>query len=84
MLYFVKLGALGMVVRIHWVVGGSIVCDEEGPASPVTVIPVTAMEKVRVEKESIASLHLDLHQRKYLSKINSDRMTCHAGICLER
>ena len=53
---------------INWIVGGPVVCDEEGPAPPVTVVLITAMENVRVEKESITSLHLNIHQGKYLSR----------------
>ena len=55
------------MVRNHWIVGDTVVRDEEGPASPVTVVLVTSMEDIRVEEESIPRLHLYLNQWKRLS-----------------
>ena len=55
-------------MRINWIVGGPVICNEEGPAPPVTVVLVTAMENIRVEEESITSLHLNIHQGKHLSR----------------
>ena len=33
-------------MRINWIVGGPVVCDEEGPAPPVTVVFIAAMEDI--------------------------------------
>ncbi len=55
-------------MRINWIVRGPVISNEEGPASSVTVVFVAAMEDIRVEEESITSLHLHIHQGKYLSR----------------
>ena len=46
----------------HGVVGGPVVCDEEGPASPVTAVLVTLMQHVAVEEEGIPGLQLHMDQ----------------------
>ena len=67
-MYLLQFCVLWVVVRDSGIVGGTVVCNEEGPSSPVTVVLVAAMENVRVEEESITSLHLNLHQGKHLSR----------------
>ena len=55
------------MVLEHRVIGGPVVCDEEGPASPVAAVLVTLMQHIAVEEESITRLELhvdwwqDLH-----------------------
>ena len=48
------------------IIGGTVVGDEEGPASPVAVVLITAVEKIAVEEESITCLHFYLDQGKPL------------------
>ena len=48
------------------VVAGSVVRHKEGPASPVTVVLVAAMEHIGVEEEGVARLHLHFHQWQHL------------------
>ena len=55
-----------MVMRKDWIVGDTAIGDEESPASPVTVVLITAMENIAVEEEGITCLHLHLNQGKYL------------------
>ena len=43
------------------VVGGTVVSNDKGPASPVTVILITLMEDVGVKEESISCLHFHIH-----------------------
>ena len=58
----------------HWVVGSTVVGDEESPTSPVTVVLVAAMEEVGVKEESITCFHLYLNQGKNLEQeMNKDR-----------
>ena len=45
-LYLFEPCVLRAVVRDNRIIRGSVVRDEEGPASPVTVILVTAMEDI--------------------------------------
>ena len=42
----------------HRVVGGPVVGDEEGPASPVTAVLITLMQYIAVEEEGIPGLQL--------------------------
>ena len=67
-LHLLQFCVLRMVMWINWIVGGPVVCDEEGPAPPITVILVAAMENVGVKEESITSPHLNIHQGKHLSR----------------
>ena len=46
------------MVLEHRVIGGPVVCDEEGPASPVAAVLVTLMQHIAVEEESITRLEL--------------------------
>ena len=49
-----------------WIIGCSVVGNEEGPASSITVVLVATMKYIRVEEESITRLQLNMHQRKNL------------------
>ena len=42
--YLFQFGVLWVVVRDSGIIGGTVVRNEEGPASPVTVVFVTAVE----------------------------------------
>lgn len=57
------------MVWVDRVVGDSVVSNEKGPASPVTVVLVASMEDVGVKEESVPGLHLDLNQRKHLQGV---------------
>lgn len=48
------------------IIGDTVVCNEEGPASFVTVVFVTSMKDIGVEEESIPGLHLYINQWKHL------------------
>lgn len=45
-----------MMVFDHWVIGGSVIGNEEGPASSITAVLITAVQKIGVEEEGIATL----------------------------
>ena len=49
-----------------WIIGCSVVGNEEGPASSITIVLVATMKYIRVEEESITRLHLNMHKRKNL------------------
>ena len=55
-----------MVMGKDWIIGDTVIGDEESPASPVTVVLITTMENIAVEEESITCLYLHLNQGKYL------------------
>ena len=44
----------------HRIIRGPVVCDEEGPASPVTAVLVTLMQDIAVEEEGIPGLQLHM------------------------
>ena len=46
------------VVLVHRAVGGSVVCNEEGPAPPVTAVLITLVQHIAVEEEGITRLQL--------------------------
>ena len=68
MLYLLQFDVLWVVVRDSRIIRSTVICDNKGPSSPVTVILVTAMEDIRMGEESITSLHLNLYQGKHLSR----------------
>ena len=39
-----------------WVIGSSVESNEEGPASSITAVLITAMQEIGVEEEGIATL----------------------------
>ena len=49
-----------------WLIECSVVGNEEGPASSITVVLVATMKYIRVEEKSITRLHLNMDQRKNL------------------
>ena len=49
-----------------WIIGCSVVGNEEGPASSITVVLVATVKYIRVEEKSITRLQLNMHQRKNL------------------
>ena len=57
-MYLHKGCVLGVMVIAHRVVRGPVVCNEEGPASPVTAVLVTLMQDIAVEEEGIPGLQL--------------------------
>ena len=50
MLYLLQFDVLWVVVRDSRIIRRTVVCDDKGPASPVTVILVAAMEDIRMEE----------------------------------
>ena len=65
-MYLLQLCVLRMMMWNDRIIGDVVVCNEEGPASPVAVVLVTSMKDVGVEKESISGLHLYFNQWKHL------------------
>ena len=55
-LYLIKRDVLWMVMYLHGIIGSSVVCNEERPASVVTAVLVTTMEDIAVEEECISCL----------------------------
>ena len=55
-----------MVMFDDWIIGCSVVGNEEGPASSITVVLVATVKYIRVEEKSITRLQLNMHQRKNL------------------
>lgn len=39
-----------MVVWDHWVIGGPVISNQEGPASPIAAVLVTTVQQVTVEE----------------------------------
>ena len=50
----------------HWVISGPVKGNEEGPASPVTSVLITAVQKVGMKEEGIATLQLHVDEGKNL------------------
>lgn len=55
-----------MMMNFNWVVGSSVVSDEESPPSPVAVIGITTVKKVTMEIDCIPGRELHINQRQYL------------------
>ena len=53
---------LGMVVHLHWVIGGPVVGYEESPPPAVTVVGIAAVQKVAVEVHSVSRVQLHIYQ----------------------
>ena len=54
--HLVYLSAPRDPILVDGIVGSSVVCDEERPASVVTGVLVTTMEDIAVEEECITCL----------------------------
>jgi hypothetical protein len=68
-----------MVRLLVGVVASRIVTADHGPAGLIGGVFSRRMEKVAVEKEHIAGLHLDVHKRETLED-NGDAFLIGAGL----
>ena len=64
--YHLEWCVLRVMVLGYRTVGDSVVGNKEGPSPPWTVVLVTAMEEVTMEKQSITRLHLNMLQGQHL------------------
>ena len=67
--YLFEWGVQWMVVYFHRIVAGSVVGNEECPASVITVVLVTAMENIAVKEQSISCLKLHSDEREDLQEV---------------
>ena len=58
--YLHKGCVLWMVVVAHRFIRSPVVCNEEGPAPPVTAVLVTPVQDVAVEEKGITGLQLHM------------------------